>query len=163
MSNVLRYLAYAAAMVAAFVANVPDTVKWLVLIMGLDVATGVALAIRDGNLSSAEAWKGGMKKAGTLIVIGLVMVIDRGLNLVPGLNLASAVTVYYIWTEALSVVTNASLLGVPIPDILKKALAELNPDKFPAPVPPVVIAAPAGDLPPIVEPPAQDPRTMRGN
>lgn len=179
MDKALRYLAYLAAAIGALLASVPDAVKWLVLIMALDVMTGVAIAARDGKLSSTEAWKGGMKKAATLIVIGLVMVLDKGLNLLPGVNLGSAVTVYYIWTEALSVVTNAAALGVPIPDILLNALQKLTPDKLPSPA---IVADPSGDpqndagsepVPPIVDPnaqavspaadnPPQDPRLMRG-
>lgn len=183
MDKALRYLAYVAAAIGAVFASVPDAVKWLVLIMALDVATGVAIAARDGKLSSTEAWKGGMKKAATLVVIGLVMVLDKGLKLIPGVDIASAVTVYYIWTEALSVITNAAALGVPIPDILLNMLAKASPDKLPLPFP-VVVAPPSGDpvpfdvpnptadVPPIVDPSAQavipaaevvqDPRLMRG-
>lgn len=171
MSTALKYLAYLAAAVAAFLANVPDTVKWLVLIMALDVLTGTAIAIRSGTLSSSEAWKGGMKKVGTLIVIGLVMILDRGLNMFPGFSIAAAVTTYYIWTEALSVITNAAALGVPIPDILKNALSDLSPNKLPGRQNPGPVIAPPSDnnLPPVVDPsmPAdvetvRDPRQMRG-
>lgn len=166
MDKMLRYLAYLAAAAAALFANVPEAVRWLLLIMGLDILTGTILAAKNGELSSAKAWSGGMKKVGTLAVIGLVLVLERGLVLFPGLPLVAAVTGYYIWTEALSVITNAAALGVPIPDILLKALADLNPGKL---TPPPVIAppAPADDpMPPVIVPaptlPPQDPRLMRG-
>lgn len=140
MQRMLKYLAYAAALLSGVFSNVPEAVRWLLLIMALDIITGTIRAGRSGQITSDAAWKGGAKKVGTLVIIGLVLILEKGLNLVPGLPLVTAVTGYYIYTEAISVITNAAAIGVPIPDVLANALAGLNPDKLDLPP---VIAAPA--------------------
>lgn len=163
MDKVLKYLAYVAALAAGLWYSVPEVIKWLMLLMLLDTLIGTILAAKSGQLSSSKAWSGGTKKVGTLIVIGLVMILENGLNFFPGVPIMSAVTGYYIWTEALSIITNAAALGVPIPDIIAQALASASPDKLPAPA---LIAdpSPSGEVTTSVSEmtPPPDPRTMRG-
>lgn len=177
MEKLLKYLAYAAALAAAVWSNVPEVVKWLMLLMLIDTLAGTILAIRSGTLSSAKAWIGGTKKIGTLLIIGLVYILENGLQLFPGLPLVGAVTGYYIWTEALSIVTNAAALGVPIPDVLAQALASLSPNKLSASQDAIAPQSPIADSASSMstsyptgspgsyasnEDPPQDPRTMRG-
>lgn len=129
MNKVLTYAGYALAAVAAFWITVPETVHYLVFAMGLDIVTGFLCAITNGSISSKVAWNGVSKKVATLILIALVYVGGNIMAIGFAPQLVAAVTGFYIYTELVSILENATLLGVPIPDFLKNALLELNPDK----------------------------------
>ncbi len=111
---------------------------WLVLgwvaCMLLDVFTGMALAAKTGSWSSAKAREGLWHKAGCLAAVAAAGLLDLGvgeLTAAPGLELPFTYTVFlcplviiwYVFTEAGSVVENAGALGAPVPGWLKKAIA----------------------------------------
>ncbi len=111
---------------------------WLVLgwvaCMVLDVATGMALAAKTGAWSSARAREGLWHKAGCIAAVaaaGLLDLVVGELTAVPGLELPFTYTVFlcpmvivwYVFTEAGSIVENAGALGAPVPGWLKKAIA----------------------------------------
>ena len=97
----------------------------LVAVMVLDYITGVADAAVAGTLSSAVGFKGLLKKIFILILVALAALIDR---LVPATNGAvrSAVCMFYIANEGLSILENAGTLGLPLPEALRGALQKLH-------------------------------------
>lgn len=127
--KIVAYVGYGVGALVAFWATVPDAVHYLVFAMGLDIVTGFLCAVSKQTISSKAAWNGVSKKVATLILIALVYYGGNLMAIGFAPQLVAAVTGFYIYTELISVVENASLLGVPIPDFLRAALLELNPNK----------------------------------
>lgn len=115
---------------------------WLValwvLLMLIDFGTGVAAALRSGVWTSAAARNGIWHKAGCIaavIVSGVFdIVIEIILREMPFLELPFAysvllcpiVLVWYILTEAGSIIENIGQMGAPMPEFLVKAIAALK-------------------------------------
>lgn len=99
---------------------------WAVLaFMILDYVTGVIVAINKKELSSAIGFKGLSKKFLILIFIALAHVLDvYVLGTYPVLQ--SAVMLFFIANEGISLIENAAELGVPIPSKLLNALKQLK-------------------------------------
>lgn len=93
--------------------------------MILDYVTGVVVAIVHKELSSEIGFKGLAKKLLIMIFVALAHVLDvYVLNTYPVLQ--SAVMMFFIANEGISLVENAAELGVPIPSKLLNALKQLK-------------------------------------
>lgn len=99
----------------------------LVIFMTLDYISGLVVAgvfkkstkTETGALESKAGWKGLCKKCMTLI---FVLVAYR-LDIVIGTNyIRDAVIIAFIANELISLVENAGLMGVPMPDVITKAI-----------------------------------------
>ena len=99
----------------------------LLIFMGVDYATGLVVAgvfhksqkSEDGALESRAGWKGLCRKGVTLLV---VLVACR-LDMVTGSNfIRDATVIAFIANETISIVENAGLMGVPIPEGVVKAI-----------------------------------------
>ena len=99
---------------------------WAVLaFMVLDYITGVIVAITKHELSSEIGFKGLAKKFLILIFIALAHILDVNvLNTYPVLQ--SAVMMFFIANEGISLVENASRLGLPIPSKILDVLKQLK-------------------------------------
>lgn len=97
----------------------------LLLFVILDYITGVMCAIADHRLSSEVGFRGICRKVLIFMMVGLAHIVD--LHVVgTGTALRSAVTCFYLSNEGLSLLENASYLGLPIPEKLKDVLAQLH-------------------------------------
>ena len=97
----------------------------LIVLMTLDYVTGVMCAIVDKKLSSAVGFKGICKKVLVLMLVGVANIVD--VHVVgAGSALRSAVVCFYLSNEGISMLENASHLGLPIPEKLKDILAQLH-------------------------------------
>ena len=97
----------------------------LIVLMSLDYISGVMCAIVDKKLSSAIGFKGICKKVLILMLVGVANIVD--LHVVgTGSALRGAVICFYMSNEALSLFENAAHIGLPIPDKLREALAQLH-------------------------------------
>ena len=97
----------------------------LIVLMTLDYVSGVMCAIVDKKLSSAVGFKGICKKVLILMLVGVANVVD--IHVVgTGSALRGAVICFYLSNEALSLFENAAHIGLPIPDKLRDALAQLH-------------------------------------
>lgn len=99
----------------------------LIFLMGLDIFTGVAKAIKDGGLWSRKGLFGFGRKILIFIIIIVSNVIDQILSLGGGLIMATIL--FYVANEALSVVENCAAMGVLVPSELADRLAVINKDK----------------------------------
>ena len=99
----------------------------LIIFMAIDYLTGFIVAgvfknspkTPSGTLSSHTGWKGLCKKGMTLLV---VLVANR-LDTFTGSNfIQNAAIIAYILTETVSIIENAGLMGVPIPNVLTQAI-----------------------------------------
>jgi len=104
---------------------------WDALILALvacaivDYITGVMKAACKRELSSEVGFKGLAKKVFMFAIVAVAVLIDR---IVPAANQAirSAVILFYIANEALSITENAGEMGLPIPAVIRKTIASLR-------------------------------------
>ena len=103
----------------------------LLVFMGIDYITGLMVAgvfhnsrkSTGGALESDAGWKGLCKKGVTLLI---VLVACR-LDLVMGSNfIRDAVVIAFIANETISIVENAGLMGVNIPEPIMQAIDVLR-------------------------------------
>ena len=97
----------------------------LILFMVVDYITGVLCGIVDHNLSSEIGLKGILKKVMILLLVGIGNAMDVYV-LNQGAVLRTAVIFMSLSNEGLSLVENASYLGVPIPRQLQDVLQQLH-------------------------------------
>ena len=127
MENALKTKALATLGVggiAALLGGWDMLLQTLVILMVIDYLTGVFTAIVRKRLSSAAGFHGIARKACMLLVVVLGVCLDSLSG--AGSAFRSAVCLFYIANEGLSVVENLSLLGVPFPTVVKNALSRLK-------------------------------------
>ena len=111
--------------VGYFVGGMDGMLIALIVLMSLDYISGVVCAIVDRKLSSAIGFRGICKKVLILMLVGVANIVD--LHVVgTGSALRGAVICFYMSNEALSLFENAAHIGLPIPDKLREALAQLH-------------------------------------
>ena len=112
-NEIMRWLAAAVGAVVGLFMQMPTAVRLLMLLMVLDYFSGVGAAVLGrskksdtGALSSKVGFIGLARKA---MILGSAAC-------------TGAVTLFYIVNESLSILENAVLLGVPIPEKLRQTL-----------------------------------------
>ena len=91
----------------------------------LDYITGVSCAVIRKDVSSEVGFKGIVKKILFLVLVGVAHILDAYvLNSTPVLQ--SAVMMFFIANEGISLVENAAGLGIPIPQKMLKVLKQLK-------------------------------------
>lgn len=99
----------------------------LIIFMGIDYVSGLVVAgvfhnskkTKTGALESKAGWKGLCRKGMTLLFV----LIAYRLDLVIGSNyIRDAVIIGFIANEAISIVENAGLMGIPLPAVISKAI-----------------------------------------
>ena len=102
----------------------------LVIFMAIDFTTGLIAAALGkskhswtGRLSSKAGWFGLAKKFCTLLIIVVAVRIDI---LIGTTYVRDATCIGFCVNELLSIVENTSLMGVPYPDAIKKAIDVLQ-------------------------------------
>lgn len=100
------------------------TVILPMILMAIDIITGVTNAWIKKELDSSILRKGLGKKLGEIsaILIGEIFVVAFGLTMF----LADGISLYIIIMELISICENFEELGVPIPKFIKRALAITN-------------------------------------
>ena len=103
----------------------------LVIFMSVDYITGLLVAgvfhtsekTPGGGLESHAGWKGLCRKG----VAPLVVLVAYHLDLITGANfIRDAVVIGFIANEAISILENAGLMGVPIPAVIIRAIDVLK-------------------------------------
>lgn len=111
-----------------------DGMTTLIIFMAIDYATGLLLAAvfkkskktESGTLSSRACFEGLVKKGITLLI---VLVACR-LDILTGTNyIRDAAIIAFCVSEALSILENAGMMGVPVPSVITKAIEALKQDK----------------------------------
>lgn len=90
-----------------------------------DYVTGMMCAVSDKKLSSEVGFNGIAKKVVIFILVAVANIIDTNV-ITQGAILRTAVIFFYLSNEGLSLVENATHLGLPVPDKLKAVLAQLH-------------------------------------
>ena len=103
----------------------------LIIFMAIDYGSGLIVAgvfhkskkSKSGTLESNAGWKGLAKKAMTLLFVWIAYRLD----LTTGTNyIRDAVIIGFIANELISVIENAGLMGVPLPEVITKAVDVLT-------------------------------------
>lgn len=97
----------------------------LAVFVVIDYITGVMCAIADKKLSSGVGFKGICRKVLIFLMVGIANIIDVQV-IGTGTVLRTAVIFFYLSNEGVSMVENASRLGLPIPKKLKEVLEQLH-------------------------------------
>ncbi len=103
----------------------------LLLFMAVDYLSGLIVAgvfhssdkSETGTLNSAACWQGLLKKGMTLIIV----VVAARLDIVLGTAFVrDAVVIAYVVNETISIIENAGLMGLPVPDVIMSAIEQLQ-------------------------------------
>lgn len=97
----------------------------LVLFVIVDYITGVMAAIVQKNISSEVGFKGIAKKIAIFCLVAVASVIDADV-IGQGSVIRMSVIFFYLSNEGISILENASRIGLPIPKKLKNVLEQLK-------------------------------------
>lgn len=99
----------------------------LIIFMSIDYISGLVVAgifhnskkTKSGTLESRAGFKGLCRKCMTLLFV----LIAYRLDIIIGANyIRDAVVIGFIANEIISIIENAGLMGVPLPDVITKAV-----------------------------------------
>ena len=97
----------------------------LIAFMALDYVTGVIVAIIEKRLSSEVGFRGLAKKFLILVFVAVGHIVDT--YILGGTPAAmSAVMLFYIANEGISIVENASALGLPVPKKITDLMEQIR-------------------------------------
>lgn len=125
----------AMAVIGTFIANElggwDAAMQVLVALMVVDYITGVLVAAvwhrsnksATGALESRAGFKGLVKKCMILLLVWIGVLLDDALG---ETYIRTAVILFFIGNEGLSLLENLGLMGVPFPEFLKRALEALR-------------------------------------
>ena len=132
MKHITEFLAALGGAILSFFTGMPPIIWVLVAVMTLDYVTGLLCGFlgkspktETGGLSSKTAFEGLLKKVLILRVVGLAALVDHAVTVSAGIEMAAvtgACSLWFVASEGLSIIENAAAMGVPIPQILLKAL-----------------------------------------
>lgn len=96
----------------------------LIIAIAIDYISGIIKAFINKELSSKIGVKGLLKKVGVLLIVALATLIDK---ITGETGMVRTLVIYYfVANEGLSVIENLGEAGLPIPDVIKKALKSLK-------------------------------------
>ena len=128
---ILGILGIVGSLVTTLLGGWDMALQTLLLFMAVDYATGIIVAgvfkksgkSETGALESRAGWKGLSRKGVTLLIVLVAAQLDK----VTATDIVrDAVIIAYTVNEGMSIVENAGLMGVPIPNIIKKTLEILK-------------------------------------
>ena len=103
-----------------------DSLLYALLVFVIaDYLTGVMCAIEDHKLSSAMGFRSLCRKVLTFLLVGIAQVLDVHVLNQLGV-LRTAVILWAIANNGMSILENAAHLGLPVPEQLKTVLEQLH-------------------------------------
>ena len=128
---VLCFFAATGSVIANALGGLDSALRVLVAMMVADYVTGVLVALiwhksnktDDGTLSSKAGFKGLCKKGVIILIVWLAVLLDDAMG---ADYVRTAVILFFIGNEGLSLFENVGLMGMPYPAFLKKALQALR-------------------------------------
>ena len=91
----------------------------------IDYITGVMCAVNDHTLSSEVGFRGICRKVLVFLLVGIANVLDVQV-IGTGSVLRTAVIFFYISNEGVSLLENATHLGLPVPEKIKTVLEQIH-------------------------------------
>lgn len=111
-----------------FLGGMDGLVYALIVFVVVDYISGVMVAVLGKKLSSKVGFRGIFKKVTIFCLVGIGSIIDEQI-LKGGSALRTAIIFFYIANEGISIIENASIIGLPVPKKLKQALKGFNGDQ----------------------------------
>lgn len=123
---IIDSIAGAVGAVLGFMYGEVNGLFWaLIAFMALDYITGVIVAVIEKRLSSEVGFRGLAKKFLILVFVAVGHIADT--YILGGTPAAmSAVMLFYIANEGISIIENAAALGLPVPKKLKDIMVQLK-------------------------------------
>ena len=100
----------------------------LVVFTVIDYITGLMCAVVNKNLSSEIGAKGIFRKALIFALVGVGYTVDKNL-IGDGSAIRTAVIFFFISNEGVSLLENATRIGLPVPPQMKAVLSQLHDNK----------------------------------
>lgn len=129
MENIVNIFKACVAVVGTFLTWIfgdwDIAVMALIAFMALDYLSGVLKAYINKEMSSEVGLKGLTRKFLILLVLIAAVLLDRLINTGEWV-FRTIVCYFYVANEGISLLENAAALGLPVPDAIKNALAQLK-------------------------------------
>ncbi len=97
----------------------------LLVFVVIDYITGIMVAVLEKKLSSEVGFRGIFKKVLIFCFVAIGQIVDTEL-IGQGSVLRTAVIFFYISNEGISILENATIIGLPVPEKLKDVLVQLK-------------------------------------
>jgi toxin secretion/phage lysis holin len=108
-----------------FLGGFDGFVYTLVVFVVTDYVTGFMCGVIDKKLSSEVGFRGIFKKVLIFVMVGIGTLVDR--ELIIGNDVVrTAVIFFYLSNEGISLLENATRIGLPVPEKLSDILAQLH-------------------------------------
>lgn len=120
--NPWKWMIISGSSLAGLWMKIPYTVQVLLMLMGLDILSGLCAAFVQKQLNSSVMLRGLFTKAAVFPLLALLHIIEQPLNL--PFNLAGMGAIAFIVYESMSIIENCANAGVPIPAVIVTALAK---------------------------------------
>ncbi len=121
-SAVAKWTTIVSVAIAGEWLKVPHPVQILILMMGLDILSGIIAAIASKTLNSSMMWRGLFKKFAVFPLLAMLHIIEKPLAL--PFEFESLAAMAFIVYESMSIVENSAIAGLPVPAVIVDALAK---------------------------------------
>lgn len=132
MKNFIEAAQYAFAAlggaVGAVIGGFDGFLYALIVFVVVDYLTGVMVAVLNKKLSSEVGFHGIFKKVVIFALVAVGHIVDSYV-IQNGSVIRTAVIFFYLSNEGISILENASVLGLPVPQKLKDVLEQLKDGK----------------------------------
>lgn len=128
---IMSVIGIVGATITQFLGGWDTSMQTLFIFMAIDYLSGLGIAAllrkspksENGALESKAGWDGLLKKGMTLLIV----LIAYRLDLMLGTTfIRTGVIIAYISNEAISIIENAGIIGLPVPEIIKKSIETLR-------------------------------------
>lgn len=111
--------------VCGFLGGMDGIMYALIAFISIDYITGVAVAVKKKELSSEVGFWGLVRKVCIIILVGVAHYLDAFV-LGVGDIFRTAVALYYIGNEGISILENCGNLGLPLPKKLIDIMTQIR-------------------------------------
>lgn len=95
------------------------SIGFLTILMGLDYLSGLIKASYTKHLHSKIGYKGILKKAGMILAIFTMMVVDLSKVFGSHISFTQLIVTFFLINETLSIFENLSALGIQLPQSIQ--------------------------------------------
>lgn len=129
MININDFISIVGVYLSRFLGNLDPLLHTLIGFVVLDYFTGVLLAIHTRHLSSCIGFSGICKKVYIFILVAMGNLMDTYIFTSDNI-LRNLIILFYLSNEGISILENACLMGLPVPDTLRNTLLQLKDKKI---------------------------------
>lgn len=129
MTEIWKYIQALLAMIGGtlgyFLGGFDGLFAVLAMMIVVDYITGVMVAIKEKRVSSKIGFTGICRKILILLFVGIANMLDMYI-VGSGSMLRTATIFFYVSNEGISILENATNLGLPVPRKIKEILEQLH-------------------------------------